>query len=108
MGYNDLGVYGSPTIRTPNLDRIAIEGLRLSQFYSVAPICSPSRCTLLAAMAAVVSHPCIAAFLTGRYPIRSGVYTYTDYPLDLIFRVFLPSSEGCMSTNETTVAQVRK
>lgn len=42
--------------------------------------------------------------LTGRLPIRTGVYTNLSYPLDLIYRVFLPSSVGCMPVEEVTTA----
>ncbi|MCY4534591.1 MAG: sulfatase-like hydrolase/transferase, partial [Bryobacterales bacterium] len=42
LGYGDLGVYGSETIRTPNLDRMAAEGMRFTDFYTAAPFCSPS------------------------------------------------------------------
>lgn len=53
LGYGDLGVYGNPTIRTPNLDELASEGLRMTSFYS-APSCVPAR----------------AQLLLGRYPSR--------------------------------------
>lgn len=56
LGYGDLSCYGHPTIRTPNLDRMAQEGIRLTSFYAAASVCSPSR----------------AGLLTGRYPVRCG------------------------------------
>ncbi len=66
LGYGDLGVYGSETIRTPNLDRMAAEGMRFTDFYATAPFCSPSR----------------ASLLTGRYPVRAGV-PYVLFPTEL-------------------------
>jgi arylsulfatase A-like enzyme len=56
LGYGDLGCYGHPTIATPNLDRMAREGLRLTSFYA-APACTPSR----------------AMLLTGRYAPLAGL-----------------------------------
>src|SRR5436190_5754926 len=56
LGYGDLGCYGS-IIRTPNIDRLAAEGMRFRHAYTASPICSPAR----------------AAFLTGRYPPRAGM-----------------------------------
>ncbi len=47
LGYDDLGCYGSPTIRTPHLDRMASKGLRFTDFYSAAEVCTPSRAALL-------------------------------------------------------------
>ncbi len=57
QGYQDLGCYGSPIVKTPNLDRMAREGTRFTDFYALAPICSASR----------------AALLTGCYPARVGI-----------------------------------
>ncbi|MFO0891673.1 MAG: arylsulfatase [Isosphaeraceae bacterium] len=56
QGYGDLGVHGNPKIRTPNLDRLARQGVRLTQFH-VSPVCSPTR----------------ASLLTGRSNYRTGV-----------------------------------
>ena len=57
MGYGDLGAYGAPLIRTPNLDRLAAEGVRLTDFRVPSALCTPSR----------------AALLTGLYPPRTGL-----------------------------------
>lgn len=57
LGWGDLGSYGNRLIRTPNLDRLAKQGLRMTDFYASANICTPSR----------------AGLLTGRYPIRMGL-----------------------------------
>ncbi len=47
MGYGDPSVYGQDKIRTPNIDRLAAEGMRFTQGYAGAPVCAPSRCALL-------------------------------------------------------------
>ena len=47
LGYNDLGCYGQKYIKTPNIDRIAKEGIRFTQFYSGQAVCAPARCVLL-------------------------------------------------------------
>jgi arylsulfatase A len=57
QGYGDLGCFGSTEIYTPNLDRLAAAGVRLTEFYVTAPACTPSR----------------ASLLTGRYPPRHGL-----------------------------------
>ena len=54
MGYGDLGVYGATDMKTPNLDRLAAEGVRLTDFYANAPVCTPTR----------------AGLITGRYQQR--------------------------------------
>ncbi len=60
LGINDLGTYGRTEHKTPNLDRLASEGLRFTTAYVASPICSPSR----------------AAFMTGRWPARLHITTY--------------------------------
>jgi len=57
QGIGDVGCYGHPEVRTPNLDRLAASGVRFTQWYANAPVCSASR----------------AAIMTGKYPDRAGV-----------------------------------
>jgi arylsulfatase A-like enzyme len=47
LGYGDLGCFGSKIIKTPNLDKMATEGIKLTNFYSGSTVCAPSRCTLM-------------------------------------------------------------
>src|SRR4051812_39307837 len=47
LGYGDLGCYGQKITRTPNVDRLATEGMRFTQHYAGAPVCAPSRCVLM-------------------------------------------------------------
>ena len=85
MGYGDLGCYGHPTIGTPNLDRMAAEGMKFTNFYSAASVCTPSR----------------AALLTGRLPVRSGMCSDTR-------RVLFPDSAGGLPASEVTLAEALK
>lgn len=62
MGYGDLGCYGNKHIETPNIDKLAGEGIRFSKFYVNAPICSPSR----------------VAVTTGQYPSRWGITSFIN------------------------------
>jgi len=73
LGYGDLACYGNPGIRTPNLDRMAREGMKFTQFATASPLCSPSR----------------AALMTGRLPIRYGL----DRVLSPVARRGIPKSE---------------
>src|SRR5690242_17181929 len=47
LGYGDLGCDGQHIIRTPNVDKLAAEGVRFTQFYAGSPVCAPCRCTLM-------------------------------------------------------------
>jgi arylsulfatase A len=81
LGYGDLSCFGADDISTPNIDRIADEGIKFTEFYSAAPVCSPSR----------------AGFLTGRMPQRMGING-----------VFFPESFTGMSPDEITIAEQLK
>lgn len=70
LGFGDLSVQGSRAIRTPHIDKLASEGTRFTNFYSSAPICSPSR----------------AGLLTGRYPLRSGIMSALQAADDTLLR----------------------
>ncbi len=85
MGYGDLGVFGHPTIKTPNLDAMAHEGQKWTNFYSAASVCTPSR----------------AGILTGRLPIRSGMCSNKR-------RVLFPDSAGGLPQSEITIARALK
>lgn len=81
LGYGDLSCYGSKVISTPNVDALAREGVRFTDFYAPAPVCTPSRTGLL----------------TGRYPVRVG-----------LVRVLGEQATDGIPDDETTVAQVLK
>jgi arylsulfatase A-like enzyme len=85
LGYGDLGVYGHPTIRTPQLDRMAAEGQKWTNFYVAASVCTPSR----------------AGLITGRLPIRSGMCSDQR-------RVLFPDSGGGLPVDEITIAEALK
>ncbi|MCY3774722.1 MAG: sulfatase [Candidatus Aminicenantes bacterium] len=82
LGYGDLGSFGHPTIRTPNLDRMAREGQKWTHFYSAASVCTPSR----------------AALLTGRLPVRNGMMSPKH-------RVLFPDSASGIPQEEVTLAE---
>jgi len=84
LGYGDLACFCHPTIKTPSLDRMAREGMKLTQFYSAAEVCTPSR----------------AALLTGRLPPRNGQCGSR--------RVYFPDSKGGLPADEITIAELLK
>ncbi len=81
LGYGDIGAYGSRTIRTPHVDRLAREGVRFTDFYVAQAVCSASR----------------AALLTGAYPNRIGI-------LGALF----PTATHGIADGETTLAELLK
>ncbi|XP_036601822.1 arylsulfatase H-like [Trichosurus vulpecula] len=86
LGIGDLGCYGNNTMSTPNIDRLAREGVKLTQHLAAASMCSPSR----------------AAFLTGRYPIRSGMSSSFNMNRAILWL----GGSGGLPTNETTFAKL--
>ncbi|XP_056414828.1 steryl-sulfatase isoform X2 [Hyla sarda] len=87
LGIGDVGCYGNKTLRTPNIDRLAAGGAKLTQHIAASPLCTPSR----------------AAFMTGRYPVRSGLAA------ESIFGAFIFSaSSGGLPKNEVTFAEILK
>lgn len=81
QGYQDIGVFGSPNILTPNVDQMAKEGVMLTNYYSAQPICSASR----------------AGTLTGCYPNRIGIHNALG-----------PGSPVGINATETTIAEMLK
>lgn len=85
LGIGDLGCYGNKTLRTPNIDSLAHEGVKLTHHIAAASLCTPSR----------------AAFLTGRYPIRSGIAGH-NRPGVFIFN----AASGGLPKQEVTFAKL--
>lgn len=81
QGYNDVGVFGAKDISTPNLDQMAKDGAKLTNFYAAQAVCSASR----------------AAILTGNYPNRIGIHN-----------AFMPNSKKGLNPKETTLAEMLK
>lgn len=83
LGYGDLGCFGHPTIRTPQLDQLASQGQKWTSFYCAAPVCTPSR----------------AGLMTGRLPIRNGMTSPKRV-------VLFPNSGGGLEPAEITIAEM--
>ena len=81
LGYGDLGAYGHQIVKTPNIDKLAQEGVKFTDYYAPAPLCSPSR----------------AGLLTGRMPFRTGI------------RSWIPEGKNvALGCNELTIANLLK
>jgi arylsulfatase A len=87
MGYGDLGCFGSKVHRTPNLDKMAAEGIRLTDFYSSCSVCTPSR----------------ASLMTGCYPRRVNMHV-DENNLCVLF----PGAKKGLNPKETTIAEILK
>src|SRR5688500_5414420 len=81
LGYGDVGCYGAKGVRTPNIDRLAAEGVRFTDFYVAQAVCTASR----------------AALLTGCYPNRLG-----------LLGALPPTAKIGLNSSETTIAEVLK
>lgn len=86
QGYQDLGCFGSPTIQSPHIDKMAEEGIKLTSFYVAAPLCTPS----------------CAALMTGSYPTRINMAEGVDFP------VLLDADSKGLNPDEITIAEVLK
>ncbi|KAK3093982.1 hypothetical protein FSP39_022467 [Pinctada imbricata] len=87
LGYGDVGCYGNTTLRTPNIDALAQDGVKLTHHLAAESVCSPSR----------------AAMLTGRYPIRAGLVATNRLRVNM----FIANYVG-LPDNETTIAELAK
>ena len=87
LGYADIGPFGAKHHRTPNIDRMAHEGMRLTSFYSTCGVCSPSRSSLM----------------TGCYPKRVGLHENEKGQW-----VLFPGNQRGLNPEETTIAEILK
>ncbi len=93
MGWKDLGCYGSTFYDTPNIDKLASQGMRFTNAYAAAPVCSPTR----------------ASILVGKYPARLHLTDFlsgrADRPAQKLLR---PKSLQYLPLNEVTIARALK
>jgi arylsulfatase A len=93
LGQRDLGCYGSKFYRTPNVDRMAKEGLRFTDFYAACPVCSPTR----------------ASIMTGRYPQRMNITDWIPGRKDMPeHRLSRPQIRNELPLEEVTIAEALK
>ncbi len=92
LGWADLGCYGNEYNETPHLDRLAREGLRFTQAYAAAPLCSPTR----------------AAILTGKYPARLGITDWIPGDYRPHMPMECPVTKQYLEHSEVTMAEALK
>lgn len=93
LGQRDLGCYGSTFHKTPNIDRMAKDGIRFTDFYAACPVCSPTR----------------ASIMTGKYPQRVGITDWIPGRKDLPEqRLKRPEMRNELALEEVTVAEALK
>lgn len=89
LGWTGLGCYGSPFYETPNIDRLAREGMKFTQAYSAAPLCSPTR----------------ASILTGKYPARLRLTEWIPGERFPFAKMLPPDWTKRLPAGETTIAE---
>src|SRR5262249_23065820 len=98
LGYADTGAYGCTDIKTPNIDRLANEGVKFTDFYSNAPVCTPTRC----------------GFITGRWQQRTGLEWALGFSAEQTVRSgdqWTPEPDKLklgLPTTETSIARMLK
>lgn len=92
LGWTDLGCFGSDLYKTPNLDRLAAEGMKFTQNYSACTVCSPTR----------------AALLTGKYPARLHITDWIPGSMPDNPKLLVPDWTKFLPLEETTLAELFK
>ena len=95
LGYGDLGCFGQKRIRTPNIDRLAAEGMKLTDFYAGSTVCAPSRCVLMTGLH--TGHCFIRG--NGKINLRPDDETVTNTALATV--VVLPSASVAVTVTPT-------
>jgi hypothetical protein len=94
LGWSDVGCYGSDLHETPNIDKLARQGIRFTDAYAAAPVCSPTR----------------ASIMTGKYPARLHMTIWYESSANPPHnrRLIPPVTQGNMPHEQVTIAEVLK